>query len=177
MFLYITWISPKMSPETHLKHTWIQVTFRWDFFVFFRLIRLPRWLPHSNQGAHMPNTTAQSHMAGHTVSHCSLQWWLASSWPWPGVWPGHTVSLASHSIWCTSCEPTTPPFIRAVEQTTCTKTLGALGSQQGLGGGECLYIVATHTCHTLVCMLVAQVMSLRCTTQHSTLCHCVLHLA
>ena len=31
MFLYITWITPKMSPETHLKHTWMQVTFRWDF--------------------------------------------------------------------------------------------------------------------------------------------------
>ena len=34
MFLYITWISPEISPETHLNLTWILVTFRWVFFVF-----------------------------------------------------------------------------------------------------------------------------------------------
>ena len=86
--------------KCHLQLTWNKPKFRWlssEFFVFFQVIKLPRWLPHSNQGAHKPNTTAQSHMAGHTVSHGSLQWWLASSWPGPGVWPGHTVSHAIDS--------------------------------------------------------------------------------
>ena len=105
MFLYITWISPKMSPETHLKHTWIYVTFRWDFLFLSGWSGCPDDC-HTAIKVHICPTPLHSLTWQATQSHIA-----ASSDDWQVHGHGQVSGQATQSHW-----PVTASDARAVSQ-------------------------------------------------------------